>query len=62
MDKNSIKLLRCEDCVFHHLVQTTDGIRHQCSYYHNLFCEYGFSAKEKQPDCKVVSIIVNEER
>ena len=62
MDKISIDILRCEDCVFHHIVQTTDGIRHQCNYYHNLLCELGLSAKEKHPDCKVVSVFVNEER
>lgn len=56
-----IKIDNCEDCVFHQIVQTTGGLRHQCNYHYNLICEYGFSAKEKPPDCKVISIVVNEE-
>lgn len=61
MEGIPIRVTKCESCVFHNLIQTTDGIRHQCNFYHNLAREYGFFAGEKHPSCKVVSIIVNEE-
>jgi hypothetical protein len=61
MRGTSFDITNCGDCRFHFLMHTTEGIRHQCNYYHNLHCEYGFSAKEKHPNCKVVSITVNEE-
>jgi hypothetical protein len=55
------KITNCDDCRFHFLVHTTEGIRHHCNYYNSLLSKYSFSAKEKPPECKVISIIVNED-
>jgi hypothetical protein len=61
MNGTSFEVTSCGDCRFHFLVETTEGIRHHCNFYNNLLSKYAFSAKEKPPDCNVVSIIVNEE-